>query len=319
MDGDIFYKRKSIKSKDGVLTTVFAEALVEGKASLYEINEEFYLERDSLMKIEQGERLVSLPGAPPEWVKTNKFIGITRALTNDCPPANLDFNKLKYKPKDFVQVAEGYNECLHSEHHTYKQDLASNKTTFRILGGINSARVSFKSLPKHIFKNSQSFFGGAGLEFSSPKLSWKSAFILELWLSKVSVEGTYSHPFSTFTRHDTYQIDVTIIRLPVGIKHFLGRNTYIKGGPAFMAMRNNDSKIKEVFETSASSVTYYEKFNKISNGQLAIWGGLGVQKKIGTRNKIMAEVQYEQGTGLVRRTQFDNNYGNAVFLIGLSF
>jgi hypothetical protein len=317
--GDISYERKMIKGKDGVLTPVFAEALVKGKASLYEIYEEFYLQRDSLRKIEQGERLVSLPGAPPMWVKTKRYTGLTRALTVDCPPANVDFAKMKYKPKDFVKVTEAYNKCLQSDYHSFKQGLASNKTTYRLIAGLNSPHVSFDFLPKKTLKSAHSVFAGVGLELSSPSESWKTAFIVELWFSKLTVEGTYSYPFGAYTRHDNYRIAVNMIRLPFGLKHYLGSNSYIKGGGAFMAMKNNGSKIVEVFETSSSSVTYHEKFDKISVGQISIWGSIGLEKKISKGKKFQAELQYEQGTGIARRTQFDNSYGNAVLLVGISF
>jgi hypothetical protein len=320
MQGDIYYERKKIRQQNGLVSSIFAEALVTGKASLYELNDEFYLQRDSLQKIEQGERLVSLPGAPPQWTKTKKYIGTIRALTMDCQLENIDFDKMKYKPKDFVKVTEAYNNCLKSPFHSYKQELASSKTVFRLLSGLNLTQISFDFLPKNTFRNTHSMFYGAGLEFSSPRMSWKSAFLVELWYSKLNIEGTYNYPFNAFTRHDKYEINVNMLRIPIGLKHYLTKSAYLKGGGAFFVMRNKGSGITEVYESADSSTaTFHEKFNKVSTGQLSIWGGIGIEAKISKRKRFHLELQYEKGTGIGRRTQFTNTYNNAMALVGISF
>jgi hypothetical protein len=187
------------------------------------------------------------------------------------------------------------------------------------VAGLNSSHISFDFLPKKTFKSTQSPFIGIGLEMSSPRESSKTNFIVELWLRTLTVAGTYSYPFSAYTRHDTYHMKVNMIRLPVGIKYYLTNSAYIKGGGAFMVLQNNGSKIEEVYESNSGSTTFYEKFDKISVGQLSVWGGLGLEKRLSKRNKLQAEIQYEKGTGILRRTQSANTFGNATLLVGISF
>jgi hypothetical protein len=327
IQGDIYYESKRVRLADGQIKTVFAEVLVKGKASLLLVNEEFYLEHDSLHRIPQGNKLPSTSTTSQQTVNAKKYIGTLRALTLDCPPVGVDFNRVRYNQSDFVKVAQKYNDCLHSQYYTYKKGLASNKVSFRLVGGLNMSKVVFKNLPAGTFDLATSAFGGAGIELSSPQAGSRINFLFEIWYSKNSFKGVSEHQRLTYEKQvDTYEINVNYLRIPVGIKYYLSKgnvSSYLKAGLSYYIFsKKSESKLSQVRVNTQdnSSENISDGYAALVNsGQFTGWAGPGLQFNMGDKMKLSTEVQYEVGSGVVRSADINNKFNNIIFLLAVSF
>lgn len=305
---------------------VFMAVLAKGAIDLYRYSRFFFLHHDNEL-IGLPEPLlvkVKRPGVldgSTYMKKDSRFVAMLNQLVQECA---LNANLTGYDEGDMVKLINAYNTCKHDQVIVPRKK--SFKANFKVFGGFGASSMTYNYKVNSVdFDLCLRPSVGIGTDLSSPILSDRMFFTLEVWMSRPFYQG-YDQRFLTGgTLRQDFLIDLTYVKMPVGLRyHFTGRNTtpYISGGLAFgMVPRHDFRAINEiefpdgsVYSEGLYSTDYYFKTNT-----RRLWIGAGYLISLG-KLQMFLELRGDMGGGFMGdQTDSKSTLVEANILGGLRF
>ena len=302
---------------------VFAELLFRGRANLYTYNESFYIQKDNVTEIIEGEKARETNQDGGRYVYMHKtYIGTLNRYFSDCLPDKLLRGEVAYGHKDFVDVFRKYSQCSGTPFHQYNKVQRSRKVWFHVLAGINRSSIKFEKDDLSTFKPDNNFFVGAGVTVPLKFLGDHAM---------LTAEPTYHHHRYTakmpgFTPTGTVQKDYIItlstIKLPIGLKVIFSRKDF---SPYARAGLSGQFPLKNTW-TIEFAGSEEKRFNiSEKTAPLIYWGAFGFQQNLGGRKKIFVEFRMEKLNDYIDfhgpsgPTGIPSSVSNKMVLLGLGF
>jgi hypothetical protein len=315
-----YYEAKNIPITKNQREYVFVEVLLKGKASLYRYGEIFYMEKDSLFILPKESIKEVVINDTRYFKRDRMYANILNYLLKDC---NLNADKIKYEQRSLVNLFQNYNRCTGAPGFVYKTQKRWTKIDTRVFTGIDQASIRLNGFDDYTFRKSVSVPFGVGFDFSSPRLSDKSSFVLEAWYSKTLFQG-YSEVVDEFTtiRNDLI-LNTTFLKVPCGFRYNFSHDSftpYIKAGFVLSFPLNASGRI--VSETELSGVVTTERYDAVfaKKEQTGIWASAGCIRRINQFLSGFLEVRFEENNGFVNPSAYHSSHGkNLSFLIGIKF
>jgi hypothetical protein len=301
---DKVYTSRNITVPGKTTRLVFLQVLVQGKASLFKYVDLFLMERDSLFVLpQQSVKEVDIKDSKAQnadaqryQMTERKYIGILNYVMSDC---HLNANKTRYEERSLVNLIQNYNRCMGSAGLVYKSNKPWTKLSWSVLAGVDQSTL--KGSSDFDFKTSISVPAGVGLELSSPRLSDKNSFTLDVWYVKKLFQG-YGETISATQLRSDWVINASFLKLPFGFRHNFfqeARTPYFRVGvvPSFLLYRSSQI----LSETQSGGVVTTERSNPeiMNKSQLGFWMGAGYCQRINWRFIGFVEVRYEKNSAFI--------------------
>jgi hypothetical protein len=308
--GNKFFESREIVLPGQESKLVFLEVIVRGKINLYRYEKIFLLQQE-------GQKIHPLNNDESEIVidgkrlsrNSNQYIGILSMLMGDCPFAASAIREARLVERSLTEVVEGYNRCIGSPSISYKANKPWVSASIGVAGGLNISNLSLDGSSKHLagsFEASRAPVAGIFLDIGSPRLSERFSFHTGL----IYLNSTY-YKFSILdntmqTYRNYVTIDLTQLKLPLGIKYTLPQKKYtpyLNGGIASTIQLESKSLWTQEFEAGGIVGTEEGEGLAIKNSQFGFWGGCGVQRHIHKKITSFIELRYEMTGGISPNTQ----------------
>lgn len=292
---------------------VFLQVIVKGYLSLLKSESLYYLENSS-------HQLTPLPRDEDKLINTDKglfskrdlrYIGLLNLTIADC---NLSANAVKYTEQDLRALVQNYNRCHRQEGQYYTEKKKDALLTFQVFGGFQNKQITFPDFPS---LQGTLPFGGAGIEFSSPKIFDRLFLSLDVFYSHERY-STYSKQQSgQVTVHNDYTFQQSLLKVPVSFRYNFSNDYnsfYVRIG-AF-AERQINAKLSIITEREFPSdvKTAYSDFS-IKQTHTGYHGAVGYTRGIYGRTKGYIELRFEKSSGYVEAY---NSQGLSI-ITGLKF
>jgi hypothetical protein len=301
---------------------VFAECVVKGALSLYKYDNSFFIQADSLIRLERN---------PPQVVKTQRgsyvredkrYIGLLNLLVGDC---HLTANNISYSEKSISRLIEQYNRCKTGSSTTVKQDKPWAQVHFQFYSGADISKLKIENLGDKAFKNSISPLYSVGIEIVSPRVTDKLRFSAELVYMKKIYQGYQEYSYSIYLFHNDYLIHTSFVKIPIGFRYNFLREDhtpYIKGG--VVTYYRFDTSVKQIGEAESTSgivTTTYGPPSVHYKGQNGYWISLGYSNLIARRLKGFVDFRWESGSSFIGKLKdpTSSSYSNINIILGLRF
>jgi hypothetical protein len=207
-------------------------------------------------------------------------------------PEKLLKGEVAYSQKDFVDIFRKYSECSKADYHIYESKKQSLKINCFVVFGLNRSRIKYPSSDLDIFKPSSNLFFGAGFEVSLPEVSKRVFLTMEAIYNRNQFHGHRNGFNSTGTVRNDYTIDITAVKLPIGVRlNFSEKNftPYLRAGMTPIVPVRYNWLIKEGGGTEAEYDI--EKWNQAS---VDIWAAFGFQRSMNVKHALFAEIRIEK-------------------------
>ncbi len=280
---------------------VFLKVLVEGKASLYSYNDNYFYSNDD-SEIEQliFKEYVNNEDKIAEFnrYKQQLWSDLKCESINMGTIENVDFNK-----NELVRFFVKYNECTDQDFTNFEKKKKIDLIHLTIRPGFKTASLSVNNvgsiIPDVDFGNESGFRLGLEAEFTLPFYKNKWALI---------IEPTYQY-FKSETEITAYfqpqnvSIDYKSIELPLGLRHymFLNDNSKIFLNAAFVV----DFRKKTLIDYEMSSDIEIK-----SSGNFAF--GIGYKYN----NKYSVELRHQTSRDLLNYAGWRSNYIGTSIIVG---
>lgn len=267
----------------GIKEGVFVELLVDGKISLYKYEKQYHLKKDDDIKIlEKKNHPANTLGYAEKKAVDNKWKGTIGYMISDC---NRDLSQellaITFIEKDITQIIISYNLCF-SDH--YFSPKANKKWTKLELGGtIGLNRTAIPELTILDDEASFDFSGGLLLNLSAPRVSERITFHSEILFVSASYESSFTNSIGTnSTRTFDYSFKFQKVSIPIALKYILPFKSLgiyaMTGVSGEFLLGSNFDEVETENRNGSIDQTFRNDFVDLSNTQIGIWGGLGVEK-----------------------------------------
>jgi hypothetical protein len=233
-----YFRSISIKSD-----RKFAQALVDGNASLLLREKTFYFLKDeklNVLEIEQIEVESKAKVNPIHKKKT--YIGILKSSMSDCPSVWNEIDRARLAENSLTQLVDHYNQCTNQASTVFKKDIPKFKLTVSGLLALTYVPLKVDVLDQFngiigYFEqgnfNSLSVSPGIGFNLSSPRLDDRFSFYTELRYVRNLFEDNVYYPSTTYNQNDI-TIKASYIYFPISFMYEIpfsdSKGIFFKGG-----------------------------------------------------------------------------------------
>lgn len=291
------YESVTLPVDNGQPVKVFAEVLVKGIASLYNHRGTYYIHKDSMVQLAKEVTKTVKNARGTFQITDKKYIRILNLMLFDC---HISADKTMYRSPDMVRLVQSYNRCKGKEGVVYKQNRKWTQFHGQVFTGVERSNYQIKEFREPIrFGANNSYFIGAGIDGSSPKIFDRTFLTVEAWYMKKYFQGYHEQDFS-LTGRDRYDyfVHASLFKLPFGIRYNFTNEfatPYVRFG--FVKIFVLDSSFKTVEETQSTTtvLTYSNElqFSFPNQKMSGIWFAAGFSKIIIGKLKGFAEIRYE--------------------------
>ena len=228
--------------EDGQL--VFYEQIVRGRASLYKLNNDYYLEKDtSFIKLKNEKMTISNENGTFEKESKDylKALGFYMA---DCPDLREQVFSVDLSEKSLTRIIRKYNDCQESNYSFFKGEKAGFELEYAPYAGyemtfFNNKPGNFEHYYLDANPNYSGFQLGIKAYISNPRLSEQFALSVGLgylnWSAdySYSVRKTFNASIRNRWEHTELDIKMSMLEIPIGIQYRIGgakSKIYINGG-----------------------------------------------------------------------------------------
>jgi hypothetical protein len=298
---------------------IFAEVLVNGKASLYKHLGLFYLDKDSILLLPRPKDKEVLVGNRSYLVTDSRYVELLSAALADCA---FKVGKPRYYEKGLTDVVQRYNQCLGVPVTAHKTNSPWTKVGVRGFVAFDQASVSLKGFENFSMNQSRSIPFGFGIDISSPRISDRIFFLLEAWLVNKSFQGFSEEILPNSIRRTDIYFNPHFVKVPVGLqlnlKHM--RSTpYLKFGFSQYFLTSFSATAISETEASGTVMTYRYSVPVNQRNQAGVWIGAGYSKRL-SFVRLFAEARYERNSGFINSGNGSNSSGSVVnILFGLTY
>lgn len=251
-----------------IWNAAFFEVIIRGMASLYRHGNTFYATKESELHPLTNMSSEVYVNNRKLNKQTNQHIVVLNTLLFDCVEIRDDIQKVKDTERSFTELIEKYNRCKGQLSVTYKNNLPWITVTLSPWAGVNMPDLHFERYPSgynHLnadFKSSLSPTAGASLALSSPRISDRMSFVIDI----AYMQNTYRSsdvivkPLTTETNQIT--IDLKSIKVPVGIRFRLPQRQitpYLGAGVSRLFHVDSRAELDMEIERNGTKTTESEK------------------------------------------------------------
>jgi hypothetical protein len=279
---------------------VFLKVLVSGPISLYRYKKFFLIAKDSLILLPPPTEKIVETKTRRIVQKDLRYVDIINSFTDH---ASITANRSAYAEGDLTTLITRYNV---SQGHVAAEKNLKPKVKFNtgFLAAYKTSKMEMDWGKKVSFSPSSAVVGGAFLEISSPRIYDRIFFCVEAWYENIFYQGYAEGSFSGDMVREDILIDLSYIKMPIGLKYnFFGpTNTpYVKAGLAFYFINQSTTKLIQEYEqpgnivrTDTNSGEQYE----IKNPR-GFWVSVGYDKTIRKRFSLIGEFRLEKNNGFI--------------------
>jgi len=290
--------------------TLFLKVLLEGKANLYQYNEEgmerfFYSNDGGLIK----PLVFKLYRDEESIVKKNDEF--KKQLWNEVKCFNVDvtvFEDLKYEKNDLTQFFKNYNKCNNSEAVTFEKKQRKNQFNLSLRPSLTSSSLVVDKQDTSTndvdFGNKTGLRFGVEAEFILPFNKNKWSLIFEPAYQGYSNETTKTFRPGTIAEYkETYKVNYTSIEFALGLRHyfFLNNNAKFFLNGSFVLDNSNGKSIIDY--PSNPDLTIKKSYNFAF--------GLGYKYK-----KFSLELRYQNRNLLTDYSYYNSEYKSFSTIFG---
>lgn len=325
ISNDQYFVSKKIDSKtnDDVF---FFESLVSGKANLFKLNNDFFIEKDTVfMKLENDIKKVYKNGG--EYLfSTKRYIGTLTYLLADCKKNNKKITETKYKETNLVALISDYNNCNNKGNIVYKENKPWIKVNFGALLGYNFTSINNSNSDKQgiYFPNSNGIsnsvtFGGF-LEVNAPRVIERYSFYTGIIYSTTNYYKYQQINDNLFElREDHKQLKV-----PVALRYTFPKKEitpFLTIGMLNIINLKTSTTWYSELKTGPYVFSSLNNYNLYRNS-IGLILGLGVKKDIKDNLEMFIDFNYEYFKTnnlpvLISNNTYKNTVSNFQLLIGI--
>lgn len=319
--GDRFY---SLRLPTEANPQVFAWALIKARASAYQYGDQFFAEGDNmtLFLLNITSRIEKIQGLHRQ-VYSTQHLGLLKVMFQDCEidEKYYDAIKISLKAQPISKLFDQYNRCADPD---YNPEVGNSRAPWMqvevgILGGFVSSQVrfnatiattSYRYIHEADYGKANTPYFGVSSNFSSPRISKKFSFQLELTGYGREYNGYDEAEVSpNYIEKHNVKIKYSALDLAFGIRYTFARENarwqpYVQGGGAVAFLinaqfvRDRERRITntEGIETVLQDVT---NLPYMADAQYFPWLGLGVRRVINDRILLQIEVRGEEESNLI--------------------
>lgn len=278
-DNDKFFSSQIIEGS-------FVEVLVVGEISLYKSRDKYHIKKDtSLFHLESINEEVEIDGKIGTR-ETSRWRGIVTYLISDClQNSNGLTSNIKLEETSLTPLIVKYNKCMGTEFTEYKASKPWTKFVFGATLGVSRSQIttdgseSFSYLDDSYNSIDPSI--GVVIAISSPRITEKIAFQVELHFLKSSYSSFVELEGSSTQYHDTF-IDLTTLSIPLSLKYSFPEKKYgiyLQGGINYDYHLRTDTRLlsEEVIGNVVNTFPERSAF-EVNDNQIGYWAGIGVLK-----------------------------------------
>lgn len=311
-----YFKSHSISSGADGSMLVFLQVLIDGRASLYRYQKNFYITKnDSILyplKIithttEVNGNKISKP--------VKQYINTLRLLLSDCAALEDTYEQVTLTPKSLIHFVETYNQCLQSTYTKYLSNRKWTEVRLGVIAGSNISKLKITSSDdqeKYLFgtyEMSSAFMGGFSLDLVFPHINEQFSLHADLLYTQANYH--YHHEFTNNLSQqetDDVTIKMKMFKIPLGFQYTFSERKFtpfINAGVSITRQISPESHWTQSIETLSSTQQNEDDaiaFNR--NNQFGWWAGVGLQRSVSKKYAAYFSIRYE-GTNGITSVQTD--------------
>lgn len=317
----------------------YAEVVLQGKASLYQYIEEFYISKDAGEWYKLEVREVERRRDGQTFVtRENRYRNILAAWMPDCAAVKGKINSVALNRGALVRLLETYNSCVGTTSETY----AAKKDAFKIEAGVVlgfvRSNVNYRvDIPNYSFfiepdyTSISPIFGG-DFEISSPKISEYVALHVGLLFTKLSYSASPTINFRSFTQFNEISFSFTEFKIPLALRAVIpvkSKSLYFEIGNSFNFLASQEAiRIERRRYSDGRASDNTSGLFEPKGSQNGLFVGFGTKIPLDKKYILTLNFKFENSSFI-----FDNTYGQfgpdatindirnseISFLVGLSF
>jgi hypothetical protein len=306
---------------DSATKPIFARVIVAGPLTLYRYGSAFVVQKkDSMVALPVPERQIIETPKGRMFKEDKRYVGVLNVLLSDC---QLSADQTDYSEGDLTALVNNYNRC-HGVEPADRKLRPLARLDGEVFGGYQISNLSTQISEELVFSPTKTIVGGVGLDYSSPRIFDRLFISAEVWYVKAFYQSYIAGPFSGTYRHKDTFFDVVNVRVPLGIRYNLLRESntpYVKAG--FVITPYQKIKAWSIVEReSALGLVFtdnYEGGYDIVNPR-GIWISAGYDQLVIGRTKLFFEFRYEDLDAFIGTPiQTFSSLKNLNFLLGVRF
>jgi hypothetical protein len=138
--GEYFYKAVQVPMDGQSTGKLFLLCLVDGRMSLYKQGNVFYVETDSLIRLEKKDVLVSTTQLKVD----RRYVGLLSHLMGDCAALKNKIKRTPFEATQLIKLVAAYNTCTDpSEKLVVNSKAAATKLRLGVRGGAVSNTMDY--------------------------------------------------------------------------------------------------------------------------------------------------------------------------------
>jgi hypothetical protein len=285
----------------------FAQALVDGKASLFLRDKTFYLLKDEKLNVLEIEKIeVESKTKVNPIHKKKTYIGVLKSSMSDCPSVWETIDRTRLEESGLTNLVDNYNECINESSLVFKKSIPSFKLTISALVTWNFAKINteiddrFRGAVGYWEEADLSDFSispGIAFTISNPRLNNRIAFSTEIRYASNTFQDRVIYPTATYDDNDI-TIKSSYIYFPLTVKYDIPMNLssafYIKGGllNTFLISSSFVNVRRVSSSPNSPPIVNNDTFDFYSS-QTGFTGSLGYQMKINKKLDGWIEMRFD--------------------------
>lgn len=308
-------KKRVFQRKTAEEKVVFMELILEGKVSLYQLNQKYYVQYEKELKhifieenkVEKDGENFSQKSTHHKEIMIEAFEGCQDMVQGIFGGDIIVLPRQKL----LIKLIEDYHDCIGAEYVNYKRiPWAKFKFGAQAGGEFTQLFLSTKNTIPYIedidFNHFNNWYASLSLEYMIPRLSERMSFVLEPGFRRNFFQG-YNKTVSEaqIITYRDYVLKFREISFPFGFKYILNprlRDVFVAGGLVPQFYQNQDYLYREEIENLATrSVQYSEpELRILSDYQIGVWIRGGFNLLDTDRFNIPVQLSYQNIAGLIR-------------------
>jgi len=335
------YRVEDLVLDDSVMivrdTTVFVRVIVGGRLSLYYMKdakekEHFWFQNksDSIFEMRITRRMVKTQGvayrSDRALASLNLFQLILPGIVSDCPAMAEKVKTTAFSMKDFMRVAEQYNDCITGVKTSTVMQTNKVKLTFGLIAGASTVNLKFYgadnvTITQVSFPSIWTYTGGVALKIILPYLNGSWIIYNDLIYRPYHISGTYdeSNIFDPGTSsHYTYDFTMGYLKVNTMLRYQFPKwavKPFLNLGMSnSFALVNNNSYTRTI---STKPNPTYEEGPAVPNPKIYEAGlicGIGACFK-----GFGLEIRYEWANGMSPKSMVTASENSFTFLLSYTF
>lgn len=256
------YQSKVVRKREA---PIFLEVLVEGEVSLYQLEKDFYIQKEEIFyKLSKND--IEVEGGIQQ---DKKYIGFAKFLLSDClKKSNTEWDRLKFAQASMVELVTAYNNCKYPNNSIQNYTLNKSKLNRGVyLEGMMTRMYDGRSGKKA----KPSFAVGGFIEIYSKNFT-KMKLGMQFSLKQGEVKNSY-RPNSALTSYSLGIVEVPVLLQKRIVRTGLNNGIFINTGlvlgvSVFKNLSNDDPISTFALDSPAligfrAGIGYTHRFNGI--------------------------------------------------------